>query len=316
MIDMNSRNEKLVVTIVIPVYNSENTIEQLVDETVNLLSKFYKLEIILINDCSVDKSEEICISIYQKYLTIVKFYSLAKNVGEHNAVMAGLNYSTGDYVVIMDDDFQNPVSEVIKMVNFAIVNNNDVVYSYYQSKKHSFFRNIGSAFNDRIANIMIKKPKHLYLSSFKVLNKFLVQEVIKYDLPFPYIDGLILRITSNIGKVLVDHEERRGGKSGYTTRKLISLWLNMFTNFSIMPLRISIYLGFIFSILGFGLGILVVYWVLTDAALPMGYPSIMVTTAIFSGIMLIAIGMVGEYIGRMFMSQNKRPQYSIRKRFE
>src|SRR3989304_1786242 len=243
-------SEKIKLSIAIPVYNSESTIENLVTQLIEKLSKEYELEIVLINDCSKDNSEKICISLYERNKDIVKFYSLAKNVGEHNAVMAALNKVTGNYVVVMDDDFQNPVSEVIKLVSYASANSFDVVYTYYDKKFHSFFRNLGSKFNDKLANYMLGKPKNLYLSSFKVMNKFIVDEVIKYDRPYPYLDGLILRTTSNIGKLKVEHRGREQGDSNYTFKKLISLWLNMFTNFSILPLRISIILGFVFAIWG------------------------------------------------------------------
>ncbi len=303
-------------SIVIPVYNSADTIENLVDELVNNLNEKYQLEIVLINDYSKDHSEEVCINLYKKYSKIVAFYSLSRNVGEHNAVMAGLNQAKGDFVVIMDDDFQNPISEVIKMVDFAATHDYDVVYSYYEKKKHSFFRNLGSSFNNWVANVMLNKPKDLYLSSFKVLSNFTVTEIIKYTDPFPYIDGLIIRTTSNIGKLKVEHQARMVGESGYTFRKLIRLWLNMFINFSILPLRVSVIMGFIFAAIGFIIGIDAVIERFSNPNLPMGYTFLIVVISIYSGIILISIGMVGEYIGRLFLSQNKKPQYTIRKRFD
>ncbi|SVE48879.1 uncharacterized protein METZ01_LOCUS501733, partial [marine metagenome] len=175
------------VSIVIPVYNAEFSIGKLVDKLVSELKHQYNLEIVLVNDNSQDNSEEVCIGLYERYKNVVSFYSLSKNVGEHNAVMAGLNNISGDYVIIMDDDFQNPVSEVIKLISYVREKDYDVVYTYYKKKKHSFYRNLGSRFNDKMANIMLKKPKDLYLSSFKMINKYLVNEIIKYDLPFPYI---------------------------------------------------------------------------------------------------------------------------------
>lgn len=213
---MNTKNKNFLISIVIPVYNSEKSIKSLVGLLIKKIEPKFDLEIILVNDCSTDNSEKICISLFNKYKNIVRFYSLAKNVGEHNAVMAGLNKAKGDYVVIMDDDFQNPVSEVIKLISYAARSSFDVVYTYYENKKHSIFRNLGSRFNDKVANIMLKKPKDLYLSSFKILNRFIVNEITKYKLPFPYIDGLILRATSHIGKLKVGHRERKAGKSGYT----------------------------------------------------------------------------------------------------
>jgi glycosyltransferase involved in cell wall biosynthesis len=309
----NSKNR---ISIVIPVYNSEKSIGALVTRLVNEFGSRFTMEIILVNDQSADQSDKACIALFEQYHGIVKYYPLAKNVGEHNAVMAGLNQMSGDYAVIMDDDFQNPVSEVIKLVSYAIENEFDVVYTWYEKKEHSWWRNMGSKFNNRIANVMLKKPRDLYLSSFKLLNRYLVNEIIQYDLPFPYIDGLILRTTSNIGKIQVMHHQREDGKSNYTLKKLIRLWMNMFTNFSILPLRIAIIMGFLFALIGIILGIWTVIEKIENPNLPLGYASIIVAISVFSGTQLIAIGMLGEYLGRMFLSQNKKPQYSIRKRFE
>ncbi len=316
MTAQNEQSNKEKVSVVIPVYNGEKSIGRLVEELVAELSGSYQLEIVLVNDNSPDKSEVACTHLFQEYPGIVRFYSLAKNVGEHNAVMAGLNQTSGDYVVIMDDDFQNPISEVIKLLNHAITNDCDVTYSYYKKKKHSFFRNLGSLLNDKVSNIMLKKPKDLYLSSFKVLNRFIVNEIIKYDLPYPYIDGLILRSTDKISRLEVEHRERQEGRSGYTLTKLIRLWLNMFTNFSILPLRITFVMGAIISFLGVVFAVITLLEKFSNPQIPLGYTSLIVTVVIFAGIQLISVGMIGEYVGRMFLSQNKRPQYTIRKRFE
>ncbi|MBI4707814.1 MAG: glycosyltransferase [Candidatus Omnitrophica bacterium] len=313
---MNKNTSSTALSILIPVYNSERTIDRLVEELIRDLGSLFKLEIILVNDNSVDRSEEVCISLFDKHRETVKFYSLSKNVGEHSAVMAGLNRVTGDFAVIMDDDFQNPISAVVKLVNTALENNYDVVYSYYEQKRHNLFRNMGSWLNDKAANLMLKKPSGLYLSSFKVLNNFLVNEIIKYKAPFPYIDGLILQITDKIGTVKVEHHERKEGKSGYTLRKLVSLWLNMFTNFSILPLRLSIILGLIFASLGLFLGVKTTIEKLIDPDLPVGFASLLISISIFGGIQLVMLGMVGEYIGRIFLSLNKKPQYTIRKAYE
>jgi undecaprenyl-phosphate 4-deoxy-4-formamido-L-arabinose transferase len=299
-------------SIVIPVFNGAGTIGELVDRLIHRLDQF-QLEIILINDHSHDNSEEVCIGIQKKHPRIVCFYSLAKNVGEHNAVLAGLNNVSGDYVVIMDDDFQNPPSEVIKLVDAAVENDYDVIYTYYDKKQHSFFRNFGSWFNDKMANIMLHKPRDLYLSSFKLINRFLVNEITKYKSPFPYIDGLILQTTDNIGKVKVEHHERREGRSNYTLKKLISLWIRSFTNFSILPLRVSVILGLIFSFFGIAYGIFVIIERILHPGMAPGMASLIVSVAIFAGVQLIAIGMIGEYVGRIFLAQNKKPQYTIKK---
>jgi undecaprenyl-phosphate 4-deoxy-4-formamido-L-arabinose transferase len=300
---------------VIPVYNAEETISKLVEDLVTELGTEYTLEIVLVNDRSGDTSEEVCIALFKKYPSIIRFFSLAKNVGEHNAVMAGLNNISGDYAVIMDDDFQNPIQEVRRLIEYTGLTEYDVVYTYYEKKEHSLFRNLGSLFNDRVANIMLGKPKDLYLSSFKIIKRTLVDEIIKYDLPFPYIDGLILRSTENIGKFKVKHDARKTGKSGYTLSKLVSLWLNMFINFSILPLRMATFMGFIFAGLGFLLGILAIVERLVNPNLPQGYTFLFVFIALISGVQLISVGILGEYIGRFFLSHNKQPQYSIKKAF-
>ena len=304
------------VSIVIPVYNGQETIGPLVDELVARLGTSYRLEIVLINDCSADRSEDACIALFEKHPDMVRFFSLAKNVGEHNAVMAGLNECSGDFVVIMDDDFQNPISEVMKLLNFGLEHDYDVVYTWYRKKRHALWRNLGSWFNDRVANVMLKKPRGLYLSSFKLLNRFLVKEIIKYDLPFSYIDGLILRTTEKIGRLQVEHGAREIGKSGYTLRKLIRLWLNMFVNFSILPLRVATLLGTIFSLIGLGIGVWTVIEKLSNPNLPVGYAALTVIVSIFAGVQLMAVGMNGEYVGRIFLSLNRSPQYTIRRRFE
>jgi undecaprenyl-phosphate 4-deoxy-4-formamido-L-arabinose transferase len=303
------------VSIVIPVYNAEETISKLVEDLVTELGTENTLEIVLVNDRSGDRSEEVCIALFKKYPSIIRFFSLAKNVGEHNAVMAGLNNISGDYAVIMDDDFQNPIQEVRRLIEYTGLTEYDVVYTYYEKKEHSLFRNLGSLFNDRVANIMLGKPKDLYLSSFKIIKRTLVDEIIKYDLPFPYIDGLILRSTENIGKFKVKHDARKTGKSGYTLSKLVSLWLNMFINFSILPLRMATFMGFIFAGLGFLLGILAIVERLVNPNLPQGYTFLFVFIALISGVQLISVGILGEYIGRFFLSHNKQPQYSIKKAF-
>jgi undecaprenyl-phosphate 4-deoxy-4-formamido-L-arabinose transferase len=313
---MDIKTSLIGLSIVIPVYNAEKTIYRLVKELIAVLNHQYRLEIVLVNDNSRDNSEKVCLSLFEKYKKIVKFYSLSKNVGEHSAVMAGLNKISGDYVVIMDDDFQNPISEVIKLVDTALENDFDVVYSYYEKKRHSLYRNLGSWFNDKAANLMLGKPRDLYLSSFKVLDRFLANEIIKYQLPFPYIDGLILQITDKIGTVKVEHHTRQEGRSGYTLRKLILLWLNMFTNFSILPLRVAVILGFIFASLGLALGIYMTIEKILNPDLPVGFATIIVSISVFAGVQLIALGMLGEYIGRIFLSINKKPQYTIKKIYE
>ena len=301
------------ISIIIPVFNSESTIEILVNNIVQTLGENYKFEIILINDSSKDNTEEKCKKLVEKYMNIV-LYSLAKNFGEHNAVMAGLNKCSGDYAIIMDDDLQHSADSLLELIKFGMKekNNFDVVYTYYDKMKYNFFRNFGRKFNDLIANLLLDKPKFLYLSSFKLINRFLITEIIKYRSPFTYIDGIILGITNKIGRVKVVHNQRSQGKSGYTIRKLFQVWSSMFTGFSVVPLRLSLILGSMLSILGFIFALLTFIERIIDNTVPSGYATIIIVVTIFSGAILIAVGLLGEYVGRIFVSLNKKPQFIIR----
>ena len=301
------------ISIIIPVFNSENTIEILVNNIVKILGEHYKFEIILINDSSKDTSEEKCKNLVEKYSSVT-LYSLSKNVGEHNAVMAGLNKCSGDYAVIMDDDLQHSTDALLELIKYGIKekDNFDVVYTYYDKKKYSFLKNIGSKFNDIVANFLLSKPRHLYLSSFKLINRFLITEMIKYKSPFAYVDGIILGITNRIGRIKVKHDKRAYGKSGYTIKKLLQVWASMFTGFSVIPLRISLVLGWILSILGFIFALITFIERIVNNNVPSGYATIIIIVTIFSGVILIALGLLGEYVGRIFVSLNKKPQFIIR----
>src|SRR5262249_3368584 len=229
---------------------------------------------------------------------------LARNFGEHNAVMAGLHHAVGDYVGIMDDDFQNPPEEVVRLVDHACTHNYDVVYTRYTRRRHHWLRILRSHFNDRAANWLCNKPQGLYLSSFKCLDAFTVKEIIKYQGPFPYIDGLILRCTRSIGTIEVRHDARREGRSNYTLRKLVSLWLNMSVNFSVLPLRVSTLMGLACSGAGLVLGVAFAIERLLTASFPIGWASVIVAILVLSGIQLAMLGIVGEYLGRLVLMCN------------
>lgn len=301
------------ISIIIPVFNSESTIEILVNNIIKTLGENYKFEIILINDSSKDNTEEKCKKLVEKYTSVV-LYSLSKNFGEHNAVMAGLNKCSGDYAIIMDDDLQHSADSLLELIKFGIKekNNFDVVYTYFDNMKYNFFRNLGRKFNNFIANLLLDKPKFLYLSSFKLINRFLITEIIKYKSPFTYIDGIILGITSRIGRIKVGHDKRVHGKSGYTIKKLLQVWSSMFTGFSVIPLRLSLGLGWILSVLGFIFALSTLVEKIVDNTVPSGYTALIIIVTIFSGVILIALGLLGEYVGRIFISLNKKPQFTIR----
>lgn len=299
-------------SVIIPVYNSEATIPAVVSSVIEYLDdKVSFFEIILINDgSSEDDSRQVCEDLAKKHSNII-FISLSKNFGEHNAVMAGLQYSTGEIAVIIDDDLQNPPSEIIKLIE-EVNKGYDVVYSKYEHKQHGYFRNFGSKINDIAATILLKKPRSLYLSSFKAINRFLINEIIKYTGPYPYIDGLIWQVTDNYSSVLVKHNKREMGESGYTLKKLVSLWLRMFTNFSVLPLRLSIVFGLVISLIGFFAALLFLIEKFNNPDIPLGWASLIISFLLLSGIQLCSLGMIGEYLGRLFLRDNGKPQYVIR----
>jgi glycosyltransferase involved in cell wall biosynthesis len=298
-------------SVVIPVYNGAETVGRLVQRLIEVLD-FEGLQIVLVNDGSPDHSDEVCRSLRRRYPEHVVYIRLSKNFGEHNAVMAGLHHATGNHVVIMDDDFQNPPEEVRRLLDYARRHDHDVVYTRYARKRHHWFRNLGSRFNDIMATLLINKPRGLYLSSFKCMNRFLVREVLRYSGPYPYIDGLILRCTQSIGTIEVRHDPREVGRSNYSLRKLVGLWLNMFVNFSVLPLRISTLTGFACSALGVLLGLVVLVERIMNPGMPIGWASILVTLLTFSGVQLVMLGVLGEYVGRLFLSGNQTPQFVVR----
>jgi len=267
-------------------------------------------EVVLVNDFSQDNSEAVCQKLAKR--DEVLYLHLAKNFGEHSAVLAGLNHTSGEYVAVLDDDGQNPPKEIVKLLKAIEDGGHDVVYGRYEEKQHSLFRNLGSKLNDKMANIMLKKPAEIYLSSFKIMNRFLVDEITKYRGSFPYIDGLIYRTTGKIAQVNVEHARREAGKSGYTLRKLIRLWMNMFFNFSIMPLRICVLLGLLTSLTGLVMIGVVIVERLLNPNFPVGLASIMVGVIFFAGIQLLLLGTTGEYLGRLFLDHSGTPQYVIR----
>jgi undecaprenyl-phosphate 4-deoxy-4-formamido-L-arabinose transferase len=306
-----------VISIIIPLFNSEASIYRLCSDIINSLvdqpsDEVLSFEFVLVNDCSVDGTLKECHKLKQEFPNFISFYDLASNVGEHNAVMAGLTQCKGDWAIIIDDDFQNPVSEILKLINFSVNNEYDVVFTRYKEKKHSLFRNFGSFINDKAANFVLNKPSNLYLSSFKAINRFLINQVIKYKGPFAYLDGLVLDATQNIGVIDVTHNARAEGESGYTLKKLMQLWSNMFFNFSILPLRISIFFGLITSLVAFAFGVYSFIESFIDSELPPGYSSTIIILLFAFGILQISIGIVGEYIGRIFISNNGKPQFIIR----
>lgn len=300
-------------SVVIPCYKSDKTIEKVVCLT---SEEFGRLgiddyEFVLVNDCSPDGglTREKIREIVGKY-NCVTGVDLAKNAGQHNAIMAGLNHATGDYIIAMDDDMQTHPSQLGILID-EIHKGYDVVYGYYPEKKHSLFRNFGSFINYWSVRILIGKPKEIKTSSYWVMRKFVRDNIIEYNNSYTYLQGLILRTTRNISSVPIKHFEREVGKSNYTLKALIRLWSSIL-GFSIVPLRLTTYAGYFFSAVGIIAALVIVIKKLINPDMAMGWPSMMSAMSFFFGLSFLFTGLVGEYIGRMFLGMNREPQYIVR----
>jgi glycosyltransferase involved in cell wall biosynthesis len=303
-------NHAFALSIVIPVYNGAKSIAELVHalETLDIEGGH---EIVLVNDGSPDDSLAICRRLVAEARLPITLVSLARNFGEHNAIMTGLRHTRGAHVITMDDDLQNPPSEVKRLLEHARASGKDVVYTRYAVKRHAYWRNLGSRFANWVADVLMEKPKGLYLSSFRCMSAFLVEQVTRYDGPFPYVDGLIMQATQEIDTIEVEHLPRAAGRSNYTLRRLVSLWLNIFVNFSVMPLHLSTIAGFALSVIGL-VGVISVVLEALFFEPPQGWASLMAATLLLSGVQLLILGILGEYMGRLFLTANRKPQTVVR----
>ena len=272
----------------------------------------YDYEVILVNDCSPDDTFEVIRRLSGENRRI-RGINLARNFGQHSALMAGFRYGEGDIVVCLDDDGQTPAREVGKLLA-GIRQGADVVYAKYNQKHHSGFRNWGSRINERMTRVMLGKPKDLYLSSYFAARRFVIEEVKRYENAYPYVIGLVLRTTGNIVNVEVTHRERAAGESGYTLGKLLTLWFNGFTAFSVKPLRIATISGALCAMAGFLYGIytIVKKIFINPPGLVTGFSALMSVLVFMGGMLMLMLGLVGEYMGRMYISMNNSPQYVIR----
>jgi undecaprenyl-phosphate 4-deoxy-4-formamido-L-arabinose transferase len=297
-------------SIVIPLYRSEEGLPALF-QALAALSIPEVFEVVFVNDGSPDRTADRCRELLPGAPFTASLVDLTRNFGEHNAVLAGYRQARGRWVVTIDDDLQNPPDEAVRLFRFTRERGFDVVYSYYSTKQHARWRNLGSRLANAVADLLLEKPHGLYLSSFRCVTAAVAREVCKYDGPYVYIDGLITQVTQRIGSLEVRHEARHVGRSTYDVQKLVRLWLNILFNFSIVPLRMAILLGLVTAVAGLSLLVQVIVERLTSGT-PLGWGSLMAAIIVFAGVQLIVLGGVGEYVGRLFLTANRRPQSVVR----
>lgn len=297
---------------VIPCYRSEKSIGGVIDKIVDTVVKDgrYDYEIICVNDASPDNTLDVLNEIADNNPKVIVI-DLMRNFGQHSAIMAGFNYASGDIIVNLDDDGQTPPEEMFKLID-KIEEGYDFVSARYPKKKESLFRRFGAWTAKIMAEKLIGKPKNVQINSYCAATRAVIDETIKYRNAFPYVQGLELRITRNITDVEVDHHERETGKSGYSFFKLMSLWMNGFTAFSEKPLRLASIIGVLSAAVGFIFGLVVVIRRLLNPDMPIGYSSIMAVMLFMFGVVFLMLGLLGEYIGKMYMCINNSPQYAIR----
>ena len=298
-------------SIVVPVYQGANTVGTLVEALAKLRPEG-GMEVILVNDGSPDESGAVCRALVRAAAMPIIYIEHARNYGEHNAVMTGLRHASGRYVITMDDDLQNPPEEVLKLYDHARLGGWDVVYTRYAVKEHAGWRNLGSRFANKVADWLLDKPRGLYLSSFRCMASLVVRSVTRYRGPYPYIDGLIMQVTQRIDSIEVRHLPRVDGRSNYTFRRLVRLWLNLATSFSLAPLRLAIFAGVAMAALGMVGAAATIIEALLRHDTPSGWASTMTVILLVSGVQSMVLGVMGEYVGRTFLSANGKPQGTVR----
>jgi glycosyltransferase involved in cell wall biosynthesis len=302
------------VSIVIPVYNSEGFVAELTRRIVDAMARQQSVaeyEVILVNDCSRDgswgKIEQAC-----ELFPAVRGVNLRTNTGQHNAIMAGLRAASGEVIVVMDDDLQHAPEDIPKLYA-KILEGHDLCYAAFRQPKHAAWKIIGSLFRDVTARGLLGVPRGIRISSFKAMSADIAREITRYEGPFPYVDGLALMTTRNIVNVQLEHHPRADGSSNYTLRESIFLWTKVAMNFSVLPLRFAAWLGLAFAGLGFLFAVFLIVQQLAFQRIPVpGWASLVVVILIVGGVQLLALGAIGEYLGRAYLHMTAKPQYVIK----
>lgn len=306
---MQNTADRPEISIVVPVYNSHECVAEL-SRQLEYALKDFSYEQIMVNDCSRDSSWEEIQKVCAQNKNIIGI-NLRKNGGQDSAILTGLNYARGNWVIIMDDDLQHSPYDIPKLYEEA-QKGYDVVYANFDSKKQKLWKNIGSWFNGKISEIALQKPKEVYLSPFKILCRGVVQEMIKFNNLFPYIDGLIFQVTRNITQIPIEHHKRELGKSNYNLAKSIKVFFRMLFGFSTMPLNIASYTGFFSAIVGLILAIIYAVEYFTGKADVTGWTTLVILILILGGLILVSLGIIGRYLGQVYLTVNHQPKFVIK----
>jgi glycosyltransferase involved in cell wall biosynthesis len=296
------------ISIVIPIYNSRESLPELQRQIAEALQDV-DFDLILVNDGSSDDSWSVVRNLCKANPNVIGI-NLRRNSGQDNAIMAGLSHAEGDYIVIMDDDLQHSPRDIKKLYE-TCRQGYDVCFAHFQKKKQRFWKNLGSWLNGKIAVVLLRKPRHIYMSPFQIIRKDVVKEILNYKGPYPYIQGLVFQITDNVTQIPVEHHERPSGKGHFDLIRSASVFIKHVTSFSVVPLRVSSVIGFTVALLGFCLSIyyFVSYFILRNVV--EGWTTLILTILVLGGLILMSIGLIGEYLGRLYLSMNDKPQYSI-----
>lgn len=298
---------------VIPCYGSENTIEHVTEEIAAKVAERPEIdyEIICVNDCSPDAVWSVLMHLHERNPRI-KLLNLSKNMNRPGAVMAGLNHASGDVVIMMDDDGQCPMDHLWDLVE-PLSNDFDIAMAKYPKKKQSKFKDFGTWMNKKMTQIVLKRPANLEFSNFVAMKKYIVKELIRYQHPFPYMTGLLLQTTKYMANVEMEERSRICGRTTFTFMKMLRMWMDGLTAFSILPLRLATYSGMVIAGCGFIFGLMIIIRkLISPESIDQGYSSIIVALFVFSGLIMLLLGMLGEYIGRIYICINHSPQFLVR----
>jgi polyisoprenyl-phosphate glycosyltransferase len=304
-------DHELALSIVVPVYNSAATLPQLLERLVHAIDPLTReYEIVLVDDGSRDESWAVLQSLRARYGDHMVAIQLMRNYGQHNALMCGLGVARGEYVVTMDDDLQNPPEEIPRLLAHIRDGGLDLVYGCPSDRSHAAWRNLGSRIVWHFYRTVFRNP--VTPTPFRIMRLQLARSVMFYDLNFTYLDGLLAWCTGKIGGVDVEHHPRAQGSSGYSLGKLLGLALNLYTNFSLIPLQLVSALGVVTAASGFLVGIYYLFQFFASSIAVPGFASTIIAILILGGAQLLALGVIGEYLGRLHLNVNRKPQYVVR----